>query len=79
MTRHKLALACFVILFVNTELLTQSLFAQNATPNVVVIFIDDLGYADIGPFGAEGYATPNLDEMAKQGRRFTDFVTSTAV
>ena len=53
--------------------------AQDAAPNVVVIFIDDLGYADIGPFGAKAYKTPHLDEMAKQGRRFTDFVTSTAV
>ena len=50
-----------------------------STPNVVVIFIDDLGYADIGPFGANGYPTPHLDQMAKQGRRFTDFVASTAV
>ncbi len=50
-----------------------------SSPNIVVIFIDDLGYADIGPFGADGYTTPNLDQMAKQGRRFTDFVASTAV
>jgi len=49
------------------------------SPNIVVIFMDDLGYADIGPFGAKGYETPNLDQMAKEGRKFTDFVTSTAV
>lgn len=48
-------------------------------PNIVVIFIDDLGYADIGPFGAKDYPTPNLDRMALEGRRFTDFVASTAV
>ena len=36
-------------------------------PNFVIIFIDDMGYADVGRFGAEGYATPNLDRMA--GRR----------
>jgi len=48
-------------------------------PNVVVIFIDDMAYADIGPFGAKSYATPNLDRMAAQGRRFTDFVVSSAV
>ena len=35
-------------------------------PNVVIIFIDDLGYADIGPFGATAYKTPNLDRMAKR-------------
>ncbi len=42
-------------------------------PNIVIIFIDDQGYADIGPFGAKGYSTPNLDRMAKEGRIFTNF------
>lgn len=49
------------------------------TPNVVLIFIDDLGYADIGPFGATKYETPHLDRMARNGRRFTDFIVSSAV
>jgi arylsulfatase A-like enzyme len=49
------------------------------SPNVVVVFIDDMGYADIGPFGAVGYETPNLDRMAREGMRFTDFVVSSAV
>ena len=49
------------------------------SPNIVVIFMDDMGYADIGAFGAEGYETPNLDRMAREGRRFTDFVVSSAV
>ena len=48
-------------------------------PNIVLIFMDDMGYADIGSFGATAYDTPNLDRLAKQGRRFTDFVTSSAV
>jgi len=48
-------------------------------PNVVVIFIDDMGYADIGPFGASGYETPHLDRMAREGMKFTDFVVSSAV
>ncbi len=48
-------------------------------PNVVVIFIDDMGYADIGPFGAKAYPTPNLDRMAREGRRFTDFYVAQAV
>ena len=48
-------------------------------PNVVVIFIDDMGYADIGPFGATAYKTPNLDRMAAEGRKFTDFHAATAV
>lgn len=48
-------------------------------PNFVIIFIDDMGYADIGPFGAKGYTTPNLDRLAKEGRRFTDFYVPQAV
>jgi arylsulfatase A-like enzyme len=48
-------------------------------PNVVLIFIDDMGYSDIGPFGATKYETPNLDRMARNGRCFTDFIVSSAV
>ncbi|QDU93522.1 sulfatase family protein [Lignipirellula cremea] len=42
-------------------------------PNIVLIFVDDLGYADIGPFGSKTNATPHLDRMAKEGRRLTSF------
>jgi arylsulfatase A len=49
------------------------------SPNIVIIFIDDMGYADIGPFGATAYKTPNLDRMAAEGRVFTDFHSATAV
>lgn len=48
-------------------------------PNIVLIFIDDMGYADIGPFGAQDYETPHLDRMANEGMRFTDFQVSSAV
>ncbi|MCI0491680.1 MAG: sulfatase-like hydrolase/transferase, partial [Planctomycetes bacterium] len=52
---------------------------ESRPPNVVILFIDDLGYADIGPFGAKAYATPHLDRMAAEGRIFTDFHSATAV
>ena len=48
-------------------------------PNIVVMFIDDMGYADIGPFGADAYQTPYLDQMAAEGMRFTDFQVTSAV
>jgi arylsulfatase A-like enzyme len=48
-------------------------------PNVVIFFIDDLGYADIGPFGCTAYPTPRLDRLAAEGRKFTDFHSATAV
>jgi arylsulfatase A len=42
-------------------------------PNVIIIFCDDVGYADVGVFGAKGYKTPHLDRMAAEGVKFTDF------
>lgn len=48
-------------------------------PNVVIIFTDDQGYADVGCYGAEGFTTPNLDRMAVEGMRFTSFYVSQAV
>lgn len=42
-------------------------------PNFIVIFADDLGYGDLSCYGAEGYTTPNLDRMAAEGIRLTDF------
>ena len=53
--------------------------AAKEIPNVVVIFMDDMAYADIGPFGAKAYPTPHLDRMAKEGRKFTDFYVTQAV
>lgn len=53
--------------------------AAERPPNFVLIFCDDLGYADIGPFGATGYATPHLDRMAQEGMKLTRFVSAAAV
>jgi arylsulfatase A len=52
---------------------------QERPPNFVIILADDLGYADVGVFGAKGYQTPNLDRMAQEGRRFTRFYVSQPV
>lgn len=48
-------------------------------PNVVIILADDLGYGDLGCYGAKRIRTPNLDRMAKEGMRFTSFYVSQAV
>lgn len=47
------------------------LAADPAGPNFILINIDDLGYADIGPYGAEQVRTPNLDRLASEGRKLT--------
>jgi len=44
-----------------------------ALPNIVIIFCDDMGYADVGVFGAKGYRTPNLDRLASEGCIFRNF------
>ena len=59
--------------------LSTSLLAAASPPNIVIIFMDDMAWADIGPFGAEAYPTPHLDRMAEEGRIFTDFYVTQAV
>ncbi len=49
-----------------------ALAATNTRPNIVVILVDDMGYSDIGCYGAEIH-TPNLDKLASSGLRFTQF------
>ena len=70
----RIVLSLFLLVIVTTT----PTVAQRL-PNVVIIFIDDMGYADIGPFGAKDYQTPNLNRMAKEGIRFTDFYVAQAV
>ena len=53
--------------------------AANEKLNIVIIFNDDMGYADIGCFGAPKIKTPRVDQMAKEGRRFTNFYVASSV
>ena len=52
---------------------------ENTPPNVVLIFADDLGYGDLGCYGATKLKTPNIDRLAAEGRKFTDAQSSSAV
>ena len=52
---------------------------QAGMPNVVIIFADDQGYQDLGCFGSPHIKTPNIDGLAKQGIRFTDFYSGYCV
>ncbi len=53
--------------------------AETRPPNVVIVFCDDLGYADVGCFGAEGIATPAIDRLAREGMKLTSFYVAQAV
>ncbi len=59
---------------------SQSVFAESeGKPNIVIIMADDLGYGDIGCYGNTRIQTPNIDQLAKAGMKFTDFHSSGAV
>ena len=58
-----------------------SAFAEDlpARPNIIWIMCDDLGYGDLGCFGQKTMATPRLDQLAREGMRFTDFYAGCTV
>lgn len=53
--------------------------ADIAKPNIILIFCDDLGYGDLGCYGSTKNRTPNIDQLAKDGLRFTNFYSSSPV
>lgn len=59
--------------------LASPLRAAERQPNVIIILADDLGISDLGCFGASDIRTPRLDELARQGTRFTNFYVAQAV
>lgn len=66
-------------LFVHLIILTLIFAARAEQPNIVFIMADDLGYSDLGCYGNDFIETPNIDGLAKEGIRFTDFYAAGAV
>lgn len=73
MIRIQLSLIVAVILIASSQVNAATV------PNFVVIYCDDLGYGDIDAFGTHEWQTPNLNQMAKEGMRLTDFHSAAAV
>jgi arylsulfatase A-like enzyme len=71
MTRF--ASLCPLVLAVFATVVTAQSPAAPARPNVVLIITDDVGYGDIGSYGSPDIRTPNIDRLAKEGTRFSDF------
>ena len=59
--------------------LASSKAAEPAPPNIIFILTDDLGWTDLGCFGSKFYETPHLDELARQGMKFTDAYSACTV
>ncbi len=64
---------CIAIFF------SATLNAQQKQPNIILIFADDLGYADAGCYGQQKIETPNIDKLAKEGLKFTQFYSGSTV
>ena len=79
------SLKCAVVLGVLSVWLSSKATAQEISqsasqpPNFIVVFCDNLGYGDIEPFGSTIHRTPNLNRMAKEGRKFTHFCVTAGV
>lgn len=76
MNRQTLAVVATLLLI---ELLLGAGTAAARSPNVVIIYTDDQGWADVGAFGAQGFETPRLDRLAEEGRKFTNFYVAQPV
>ncbi|MEA3212585.1 MAG: arylsulfatase [Chthoniobacter sp.] len=63
----------FIVLF------SAHAFGAETRPNIIIILADDLGYGDLGCYGHPSVRTPNLDRMAAEGMRFTDFYSAAEV
>lgn len=70
--------ACILAVSVHAAVSAESA-APHGTPNIVLILADDLGYGDLGCYGATKIKTPQCDRLAREGRRFTDAHSPSAV
>jgi arylsulfatase A len=80
MKHHILLLTCTILAGLIPSFSTSHAAKPNeAPPNVILIFADDLGYGDLSCYGATKVQTPNIDRLATEGRRFTDAHSASAV
>lgn len=68
-----------ILLFISLSILFSCTPREFEQPNIILIMADDLGYGDIGCYGNTDIKTPNLDKLAGEGLRFTDFHSNGAV
>jgi arylsulfatase len=81
MKKH-IILTLFVSLLINYNISGQESKINHhidKKPNVIIVFIDDEGYGDVGCYGATGFETPNIDKLANEGMRFTNYYAAQPV
>ena len=67
-----------VIILINISSCKKNEVTENP-PNIIIFFTDDQGYSDLGSYGAEGFETPHLDQLATEGIKFTNFYVPATV
>lgn len=78
LSRRLLLLACLLFAQVSAKESISEGFTITP-PNIILIYMDDMGYGDLGCFGSKKNRTPYLDRMATQGSKFTDFYVTSGV
>ena len=66
-------------LIFNTTYKPSNEIEQNLKPNFIIVFVDDMGYGDLGCYGHPTINTPNLDKMAYEGQKWTQFYSASSV
>jgi len=79
-TKLKLYISVFLVfLFFNISSGKDRKNNPENPPNIIIFFTDDQGYADVGCYGAKGFKTPNIDKLASEGIKFTNFYVPATV
>ena len=79
MKKHSIASVIILIAFFSiSNAKAQQQKAKKKLPNIVFIYADDLGYGDLGAYGATELKTPNMDKLAKGGIRFVNGYATSA-
>jgi arylsulfatase A len=77
--KNSKVLSVVLTLFLIVTGYSQNNKIQNSKPNIIIIFADDLGYGDLSCYGHPTIVTPNLDKMATEGQKWTNFYVAASV
>lgn len=75
----KLTITILVFLGFCPFIISQAQNTHQSKPNIIIIFVDDMGYGDLSSYGAINIRTPNLDKMASEGQKWTNFYVAASV
>ncbi len=78
--QFSLSLVCMLVLAASGTAQTRRISSSpQHKPNIILILCDNLGYGDVGSFGSKKHRTPHIDSLAKEGRKFTSFYSTSGV